>query len=157
MDKYEARFWSKVNTTDTEICWEFPHINSVGYGVFSLPDGLIKAHRYAWELTRKCKIPDSKYILHLCNNRPCINPHHLYCGDARDNARDRSNSSHEIIRCTKISLTKAKFYSGEIWLIRKLKEHYPSRFVAKMFKCDKGTILNIWRSELWPCREGHYT
>ena len=157
MDKYEERFWSKVNRTSTNICWEFPNPNSDGYGTFHLEDHKsIKAHRYAWELTRKCRVPKGKLILHMCNNRACINPDHLYCGDAKDNARDRSASAHEIIRCTRISLTKAKFYAGEIWLIRRLKEHYPSRFVAKMFRCDKGTVLNIWKSANWPCREGRY-
>lgn len=157
MDKHEEKFWRRVDRSDSNACWEFPNVCADGYGIYC-PEGIIvlRAHRYAWEITRGCKAPEGMYILHLCNNRPCVNPSHLYCGSARDNAQDRSRSAHEPIRCQRIAFTKAKFHAGEIWLIRRLKGIKPSRFVAMMFKCDKGTILNIWTNPNWPCKEGYY-
>ena len=65
----------------------------------------------------------------------------------------------------KIALGKASLYAGEIWLIRKLKIRdsnyvnrykFPQRFVAKMFKVDKGTIHRIWKLDKYPCKEGYY-
>jgi hypothetical protein len=107
-----------------------------------------------YELSREIKIPKGMLICHLCNNRRCVNPTHLYCGTHLDNMSDRSKN--DSARSTKISLSHAKFYSGEIWLIRKLKGHISSRTSAKIFKCDKGTILNIWKSSFYPCKEGEY-
>jgi len=56
-------------------------------------------------------------------------------------------------------------YEGEIWLIRKLKisrngrmfkkNKFSSTFVAKMFKVDRKTILNIWNSKTFMCKEGY--
>lgn len=150
---YEKIFWNKVDRTDSDGCWKYlGPIRTDGYGVFHLANYRIKAHRYAWELTRKCKVPEGKGILHLCDNRACCNPMHLYCGSAADNARDRSKNDTN--RCLKISIAKAKFYSGEIWLIRRLEGKASSRFVGKMFKCNHRTIARIWSAPIHPCKEG---
>jgi hypothetical protein len=35
----------------------------------------------------KGPIPDGKVIMHLCNNKRCINPKHLEVGDTTENIR----------------------------------------------------------------------
>lgn len=154
----EERFWPKVDMGGPDECWEFTGgKTATGHGQLWIGDGLgshIYAHRYVWELTRGCKVPDRKMILHLCDNSSCVNPMHLYCGTGFDNARDRSK--HDRIRCIKIALAKAKLYEGEIRLIRRLKGKLSSRFIGKMFRVDKGTVLSVWRSIIYPCKEGYY-
>lgn len=158
MKSIEERFWEKVDRKDLDECWEFIGGKTpAGHGHLWVGGGVnthIYAHRFSWELSRKCKVPKGKMILHLCDNPSCVNPMHLYCGTGTDNAKDRSK--HDELRCIRISLAKAKFYAGEIWLIRKLKDKFSSRFVARMFKADKGTILNIWKSINYPCKEGYF-
>jgi hypothetical protein len=62
---------------------------------------------------------------------------------------------------------RAGLYEEEIWLIRKLKavnyKHnnrifykFSSRYIAKMFKVGSSTILRIWNSDKFMCREGYY-
>ena len=72
-------------------CWEWvgPRFAS-GYGAFhspGLPRRTLRAHRVAWELFR-CPIPDGLYVLHRCDNPPCVNPDHLFLGSMGDNNRD---------------------------------------------------------------------
>ena len=49
----------------------------------------IKAHRAAWVLFRS-EIPAGSWVLHKCDVPHCVNPGHLYLGNARDNVRDRA-------------------------------------------------------------------
>ncbi|AMU78483.1 hypothetical protein SEA_SKINNYPETE_53 [Mycobacterium phage SkinnyPete] len=101
----EARFWSKVNKNGPVVrealgpCWIWTGAtNDSGYGVLR-PSGKrsgpgLKAHRYSAELAGM-DIAD-RFVLHSCDNPPCVNPAHLRPGDHLENvddmlARDRQN------------------------------------------------------------------
>lgn len=49
------------------------------------------AHRVAWEIANKRKVPKGKLILHSCDAGNCVNPKHLRVGTYKDNAEDRDN------------------------------------------------------------------
>lgn len=72
----EARFWSKVNKTET--CWMWLGApDKDGYGRIK-PVGcrLMFAHRFAWVLAGNELTPG--YVLdHHCHNRMCVRPDHL--------------------------------------------------------------------------------
>jgi hypothetical protein len=44
-------------------------------------------HRFAWELAYG-PIPDGLWVLHHCDNPPCVNIDHLYLGTVKDNTAD---------------------------------------------------------------------
>ena len=61
---------------------------SKGYGLFPGRGASrdLLAHR---EFYRKLVgDPGIHMVLHKCDNRPCVNPDHLYLGNAKDNMRD---------------------------------------------------------------------
>lgn len=77
-------FWRQVDTSG-DGCWEWQGYRLPrGYGHFASSS----AHRRSWELTNG-PIPEGRWVLHHCDNPPCVRPDHLYAGTASDNAQDR--------------------------------------------------------------------
>jgi hypothetical protein len=91
----ETRFWSKVDQRGPDECWEWTASrNQFGYGQIMLgaygTGGKARpffAHRIAWELIHG-PIETGLFVLHRCDNPPCVNPAHLFLGDQSDNMKD---------------------------------------------------------------------
>ena len=84
-----------VETHGPYDCW--PWLGSIrpnGYGRFFVGGKTasghryVSAHRFAYELGHGPP-PPGKLVCHTCDNKPCVNPAHLYVGTEQDNARDR--------------------------------------------------------------------
>ena len=88
------RFFARIDTIDPDVCWEWRKSDRArfGYGRLRMFEdgrqvGRPMAHRVSWELFRG-PIPDGMYVLHRCDNPPCVNPDHLFLGTKGDNNRD---------------------------------------------------------------------
>ena len=82
-------FWNHVEKTDTCWIWRGSLLQS-GYGQVSMRGfgaSTMSAHRAAWLLTYG-EISQGRWVLHHCDNPPCVRPEHLYLGDRVDNMRD---------------------------------------------------------------------
>lgn len=103
--KRPSQFWARVNKSGPTVrpelgpCWMWDGgRNRAGYGQFS--NTLISsqmAHRYSWTLTYG-PIPDALFVLHHCDNPPCVNPGHLFLGTKSDNARDMLSKGRQILQ-----------------------------------------------------------
>ena len=83
----EDRFWAQVEKRGPDECWLWVGATLKGYGRGNWNGEHYYAHRKSWELANG-PIPDGLYILHACDNPPCVNPAHLRPGTQAENVRD---------------------------------------------------------------------
>ena len=71
-------------------CWpKAGHHDNNGYPVIKVDGKKRRANRVSWELANGRALLDTEWVLHRCDNPACINPAHLFLGDARANSDDK--------------------------------------------------------------------
>jgi hypothetical protein len=130
------RFLEKVFVVESG-CHEWQAgLNRLGYGkVYFRKKCSFPAHRAA-HILFKGEIPDGRWVLHKCDNRKCVNPEHLFLGDAVANIRDMDTKKR---RGTKCPFTKEQ--AEEI--IRLLGEGYSQRSIADRLQVHQTAISRI--------------
>jgi hypothetical protein len=88
----EERFWARVDHSDPDACWIWPHKESpflerCGYGIVCDSGRTYPAHRRAYMFAHG-SIPDGMVVMHSCDRHYCVNPAHLKLGTQKDNMQD---------------------------------------------------------------------
>jgi hypothetical protein len=131
------RFWDKVGKGTEGECWLWlGGVSDRGYGRLRLGDKTYSATRVAYYLDTG-EDPGRLHICHTCDNPQCVNPNHLWAGDAVDNQMDCNEKGR---RKTKITKREAK----EILLS---KESY--RAIGEKYKVSKGLVSHIKAGRVW--------
>ncbi len=155
MASITERFWPKVRRTGT--CWHWTASTCNGYGQLSSRRGRspFKAHRVSWEIHYGA-IPEGQDVLHRCDNPPCVNPAHLFLGDAGTNGRDMASKGRaglqqhpELIKRGR-EQSQAKLNDLSVKEIRRrCRNGEPKRVIAKDFSVDRKLIYQIEARKKW--------
>jgi hypothetical protein len=138
----EERFWEKVDKNgptpahcpELGPCWVWTAGKSrYGYGRFNVQGKNELAHHFLHP-----QVPAGLFVLHRCDNRPCVRPSHHWYGTQKDNMQDM---------CAK---GRAVYYSGEKNSSAKLSdadvERIPGLLAKKLTHQEIADRLNVSRS-----------
>ncbi len=81
-------------------CWPWRTASGdavTNYGMVSVDGIAMGTHRIAWTL-KNGPIPAGLYVLHKCDNPPCVNPAHLFLGTQKDNMKDMAAKGRHNLR-----------------------------------------------------------
>lgn len=146
-------FWDKVDVREEDDCWNWLHAkSSKGYGQ-------IKIHYVQYVATRVCyfmhheAFDDRLLICHHCDNPSCVNPKHLWLGDAKQNAEDRDSKGRYVIGDLPVGEDhfSAKLTDEKVLQIRCLYEigGYSHRELGNMFGVAKETVSALLQGRTW--------
>jgi hypothetical protein len=152
------RFWNKVNQQGPVVraelgpCWEWTanRLKGRGYGLIKDDNRkMMRAHRIAWMLCHG-PIKNDLWILHKCDNPPCVRPDHLYAGTREDNTRDAiqrdrlahnrgENAGTVILNNSKVTDIRSRYATGEITQTQ----------LARLYGVTPSTISNVITRKRW--------
>lgn len=154
------RFWEKVNKNgpvpahrpELGRCWLWIagiNVPRGGYGMFALRKGVIRrSHRVAWELANG-PIPEGLWVLHRCDNPPCVRPEHLVLGTPKDNTADMTGKGRaNIARGSRRG--GAKLTEADVVAIRAARaEGATGAELASQYGVHRTSIYHICRGDFW--------
>ena len=146
----EERFKAYVEKgVGPKACWEWTggKINT-GYGMFHpLPKQSILAHRYSYEQHRG-PVPAGQFVLHHCDNRPCVNPRHLFCGTQQANVDDMINKGRDHKRGAIGVKNQGAKVTEEI--VRQIRASpTTARILAERYGVSRAQIYSIRQRRAW--------
>lgn len=139
----QEKFWSLVDIQGDDECWFWQRGMTLGYGEFFLLGGdhnsrPLRSNIAAYLFSKTNGLIVSP-ILHLCNNRSCCNPAHLYHGDKKQNSHDQFKAG-----------TRDTISMYQVHCIRELaKAGISQKALTKIFNLNKGQCSRIVNLKTW--------
>lgn len=92
----ELKFWILVDIKNDSECWEWLGIKyPTNYGRFWFDNKEGVAHRFSYKFLIG-DIPKELIACHKCDNRSCVNPHHIFLGTYSDNIIDSVKKKRQV-------------------------------------------------------------
>lgn len=118
-----------------------------GYGSFWFEGRVQPAHRVAWLLAGK-PLTKAEYVLHRCDNPPCVNVEHLFTGSHQDNMDDMAAKGRRASQPGALN-ANARLKASDVEQIVALRGVASSRSVGSRFGISHRAVLNIWNGKAW--------
>lgn len=149
------RFWPRVDKSGDCWVWIGGRIPQ-GYGAVWVDGRNHPAHRVAWELTIG-PIPPGLFVLHHCDNMPCVRPSHLWLGTQLDNMADKAQKGRAATGLRNGSHTRPErrphrhtLTRGDVRAMRELAEKGSShRDLATRYMVSRSHVSRILSNDVW--------
>lgn len=143
------RFWRFVDKKGPEECWEWKGTRSkFGYGKIRLGGrgtSVLIASRVSYTI-HFGEVPSGMFVLHHCDNKPCVNPSHLFLGTLQDNADDyMAKGLYKPRKGIKHGM--AKLTDDQVIAIRK--DTRLLREISQEYGISKASVSNIRLGKGW--------
>jgi hypothetical protein len=109
----------------------------------------------AWEIANG-PVPAGLWVLHHCDNPPCVNPAHLYAGTHADNMRDMRERGRHWYRVDPSNVLRgercgaAKLTADQVAEIRRVgSQGTTHRAIGLRYGVSKAAIGYILRGRTW--------
>jgi hypothetical protein len=142
-------FWERSIPEPNTGCWLWmAGLSSSGYGSVNRGEVKKSSHVVAWELTHG-PVPKGRWVLHRCDNRPCVNPDHLFLGTPAENSADMVRKGRQITLSGEAS-PSAKITAKDAAEIRGLKQAGESyAALARKYGIHPATVWHIVTGRNW--------
>jgi len=143
------RLWARVTKSpDLDGCWRCSGPSSNGYVIiWEAPGRGILAHRLSYELAYG-PIPEGLVVQHACDVPNCVNPAHLFPGNA---ATNRADSVLKGRHAHGESHGRSRLTGAQVLEIRRRAAIGPVSYpaLAREYGVKPGTIGGIIRRKTW--------
>lgn len=111
---------------------------------------MCRAHRFSYEYFNG-QILANLFVLHSCDNPPCVNPDHLYEGTVLDNTKDRVNRGRQCDRRGSKSGTATIVEENVIEILEgvKARKFQLRNDVLQYFNISEDVLANILNRRCW--------
>ena len=144
---HEQLFWLHVDKGGPNGCWIWTRYRQrQGYGWVCVQQKYYLAHRLAWEFVNG-PVPDGLFVLHKCDNPPCVNPDHMFLGDHQANCDDKIRKGRIALgeRVKRVVLNESK--------VRRIRElrgnglNYEE--IGRRLACNGAVVRNVCIGKFW--------
>lgn len=138
----EQLFLNSFIKKNEDACWEWRGpLNDWGYGRLNHSSHHIAAHRFSYQYFVG-DFEESLFVCHHCDNPKCVNPNHLFLGDAQTNMDDMVKKGRHI--------GNSKLSPEQVIEIKKRLANGESRkLIAKCYDVQRQAIDNIANNKSW--------
>jgi len=134
-------------------CWEWKGmLNPGGYGVMSIAKEKrnVLVHRYFYSFVLGIEIPEGKQVCHKCDNPKCVNPDHLYIGDAYTNVHDMMDRGRAR-KALGNKVNTSKLSEDEVREARRLFDQAGWKIseIADLFGLSRNAMAAVVKRKVW--------
>lgn len=150
---WQEHYWIYTDKGTKEECWRWQgYIRKDGYSQMEIVDSsgyrhLKSAHQASYLIHTGSNLDKGLVLRHTCDNRWCVNPHHLLPGTQKENVQDMVERGRKPVGSKHVF---AKLKEEDVREMRRRAEAGESyASIGRDFPVSRGMVGRICKGERW--------